>query len=94
MARISWFDDDTDLPVIEEQVHKLESFTAAMADGIISRQELEQQQTSLVKVMKEVEGMLDDSQHTRVTQLLVELSAYNVMRLFHELQNERLRRFQ
>ncbi|MEZ5354925.1 MAG: hypothetical protein R2762_20000 [Bryobacteraceae bacterium] len=94
MARISWFDDDTDLPVIEEQIHKLESFTQAMADGIISRQELEAQQSSLVAVMKEVEGTLDDTQHAKVTQLLIELSAYNVMRLLNELQTERLKRFQ
>ncbi|MEZ5401323.1 MAG: hypothetical protein R2729_16755 [Bryobacteraceae bacterium] len=92
MAKISWF-DDADLPVIDEQVHKLESFTAAMADGVISRQELEQQQEHLVGVMKDVEGLLDEKQHERVTRLLVELSAYNVMRTLHELQAERMRRF-
>ena len=92
MARISWFDDDTDLPVIDEQVQKLESFTQAMADGMISRQELEKQQASLVAVMKDVEGRLSDEQHTKVTRLLMELSAYNIMRLLHELQSQRLQK--
>ena len=87
MARISWFDDKTSLPVIEEQAQKLESFANAMADGVISKQELERQQESLVAVMKQVEGDLNDAQHAKVTRLLVELSAYNIMRLLHELQS-------
>ena len=93
MARISWFDDETDLPVIDEQVHKLESFTAAMADEVVSRQELAAQQESLVRAMKAVESGLSDEQHAQVTRLLIELSAYNIMRLVHELQAERLQHF-
>jgi hypothetical protein len=93
VARISWFDDETDLPVIDEQVHKLESFTAAMADEVVSRQELAAQQESLVRAMKAVESGLSDEQHAQVTRLLIELSAYNIMRLVHELQAERLQHF-
>lgn len=91
MARTSWF-DDADLPVIEEQVQKLESFTDAMADGVIEKQELEQQQDSLIAAMKAVEEDLTDEQHAKVTRLLVELSAYNIMRLLHELHASRLQR--
>jgi len=92
MARVSWFDEKTNLPVIDEQVQKLESFAAAMADGQIEKRELEQQQASLVAVMRDVEGALSDEQHEKVTRLLVEVSAYNVMRLLHELQSERLQK--
>ena len=91
MARTSWF-DDSDLPIIEEQVEKLESFTQAMADGVVDTEELERQQQSLVAAMKAVEAGLDDEQHSKVTRLLVELSAYNVMRLLHELQASRLQK--
>lgn len=91
MARTSWF-DDADLPVIEEQVHKLESFTQAMADGVIEKQELERQQESLVAAMKAVESELTDEQHAKVTRLLVELSAYNIMRLLHEIQMRRVQK--
>jgi hypothetical protein len=93
VARISWFDDKTDLPVIDEQVHKLESFTEAMSDNVVSNKELEAQQEGLVAAMKAVESGLSDEQHEKVTRLLVELSAYNIMRLVHELQAERLRHF-
>jgi hypothetical protein len=91
VARTSWFDDE-DLPVIEEQVHKLESFTQAMADGVIEAAELERQQDALVAVMKQVESSLNDEQHAKVTRLLVEMSAYNIMRLLHELQSRRLQK--
>ena len=39
----------------------------------------------------EVEPLLSDDLHAKVTTVLVELSAYNVMRLLHELQAERAR---
>lgn len=92
MVRISWFDDETHLPLIDEQAQKLEAFTEAMADGVISLQEIEKQQASVVAVMKEVESKLNDEQHAKVSRLLVELSAYNIMRLLHELQSHRLQK--
>jgi hypothetical protein len=92
MPKASWFDDSTDLPVIDEQVAKLESFAAAMADGVIEKHELESQQSTVVETMRTVEGMLSEEQHAAVTRLLVELSAYNVMRTVHQLQADRLQR--
>jgi hypothetical protein len=92
MARIDWFDDKTSVPVIDEQVQKLEGFVQAMADGVIEKAELERQQSSVVRAMKAVQDDLNDAQHEKVTRLLVELSAYNVMRLLHELQQTRLQR--
>ena len=91
MARTSWFDDDSDLPLIDEQVQRLESFTKAMADGVVEEKELSAQQDRLVAAMKDVEGDLDDATHAKVTRLLVELSAYDIMRLLRELQVERAR---
>lgn len=92
MARIDWFDDKKDTPVIDEQVQKLATFVEAMADGIIENAELEKQQSSVVSAMKAVQSELNDTQHEKVTRLLVELSAYNIMRLLHELQQTRLER--
>ncbi|HUQ94388.1 MAG TPA: hypothetical protein VM120_22090 [Bryobacteraceae bacterium] len=89
--RTSWF-DDSDLPVIEEQVQKLDSFADAMADGVIEKRELDKQQESLIVAMKAVEKDLSDDQHAKVTRLLVELSAYNIMRLLHELNSARLQK--
>jgi predicted transcriptional regulator len=91
MARTSWFDDNAKHPVIQEQVQKLESFTSALADGVVSKQEVSRQEQRLMAAMKTVESELSDDLHAKVTTLLVELSAYNVMRLLHELHAERAR---
>ena len=91
MPRASWFDDQAEVPIIQERLEKLESFTSALADGVVSAQELSGQEKRVAAAMKQVEGLLDDNQHASVTTLLVELSAYNVMRLLHELRTERAR---
>jgi hypothetical protein len=89
MTRVSWFDETTNMPVIDEQVRKLTTFVDAMADGVIDDAELDKQQSSVVAAMKAVEGELSDQQHAKVTRLMVELSAYNIMRLLHELHQTR-----
>jgi len=89
MKRVDWFDEKTQLPVIDEQVQKLSSFVDAMADGVIDNAELEKQQSSVIAAMRAVEAELNDEQHAKITRLLVELSAYNIMRLLHELQQTR-----
>ena len=91
MARTSWFDDKAEHPLIHEQIERLESFTSALADGHISKQELGGQEQRLVAAMKALEPDLSDALHARVTTVLVELSAYNVMRLLHELRAEQTR---
>lgn len=91
MARISWFDDKAEHEAIQERVSKLDSFTSALADGVVSKQELSGQEHRLVSAMKTVEAELSDDLHAKVTTVLVELTAYNVMRLLHELQSERNR---
>lgn len=91
MARASWFDERAEHPVIQEQVSKLDSFTSAMADGVVEKNEVNAQEQRLTAAMKHLEPELSDELHTKVTRVLVELTAYNVMRLLHELQAERAR---
>jgi len=92
MVRTSWSDDKTNLPLIDEMVQKLESFTRAMADGVVEKKELEEQQKRLTAAMKAVEGDLSDDLHAKVTRVLVEMTAYNIMQTLHEIQAERVRR--
>jgi hypothetical protein len=91
VSKMSWFDEKAEHPLVQEQVTKLASFTEAMADGIVSKQEVAGQEQRLVAVMKKLEPELSDDLHAKVTTVLVELTAYNVMRLLHELQTERAR---
>ena len=92
MARTNWFDDKSGQPVFQAQVEKLDSFTSALADGEVSKQELASQEQRLVAAMKALEPALNDAQHAQATTVFVELTAYNIMRLLHELQAERVRR--
>jgi hypothetical protein len=84
-SRVGWLDSKSETPVIQEHVERLSSFMEAMADGKITDQELKDQETRLVAVMKKVEPELSDKLHGDVTQLLCELSAYNIMHTLHGL---------
>ena len=91
MAKTSWFDERAEHPTLHERVEKLESFTAAMADGLVDKSELDGQEQRLTAAMKRLEPQLSDELHGQVTSVMIELTAYNVMRLLHELQAERAR---
>ena len=91
MAKTSWFDDRAEHPTLHERVENLESFTAAMADGVVDKKELEGQEQRLTAAMKALEPQLTDDLHAQVTGVMIELTAYNIMRLLHELQTERAR---
>jgi hypothetical protein len=91
MARTSWLDDKAGVPLIQERVRQLESFTNALADGVVTAEELKGQEQRLIAAMKGVEPELSDATHAKLTTVLVEMTAYNVMRLLHELQAEHAR---
>ncbi len=89
MARASWINDESH-PDLDAHVNSLEHFTQSLADGVIDAQELATQEKNLVAAMKAVEGSLSDEQHTKVTKLLAELTAYSVMRTLHEMLQARV----
>lgn len=92
MARINWLDEDTDLPALDEHVQQLEHFTNSLADGVIDAAELAKQNEAVVAAMRAVQDELSDEQHAKVTQLLVELTALNIMTTLHELTAERMKK--
>ena len=87
-TRGSWLDDDGGV-AIDDMARRLETFIAAMADGIISDEEVAEQETRLADIMREVEPMLDDAQHAKVTALLCELTAFDIMQMLHMAQTAR-----
>ncbi len=82
----AWFDEATQTPLIENHARRLDSFLSAMADGEVDEHELQAQEARLVKLMKEVEPQLTPALHDKVTQLLCELTAYDIMHTFHIMQ--------
>ena len=91
-TRINWLDEDTNVPALDEQVAKLQHFTDSMADGIVDVEELSTQNEAVVTAMKAVQDDLSDEQHAKVTTLLAELTALNIMTTFHELAASRIRK--
>lgn len=87
----SWFDEESHRPLIEEQVQRLETFLAAVADGTVDEGELKAQEARLVQAMQKVEPMLDANTHDKVTKLLSELTAYDIMQSMYAMQQARAR---
>ena len=67
MATTSWFDERAEHSTLHERVEKLESFTQAMADGVVNKEELNAQEQRLVSAMKSLEPKLSAELHAQVT---------------------------
>lgn len=90
-GRQQWFDAASHEPLIENYARQLDSFIETMADGIVEDSEIKAQEERLIGLMKEVEPLLDDELHAKVTRLLCELTAYDIMQMLHSLQAARPR---
>jgi hypothetical protein len=88
-GRQKWFDETLHEPLIDSYARQLDSFIQTMADGVVDDGEIKAQEERLIKLMKEVEPLLDDQVHAKVTQLLCELTAYDIMQMLHSLQEAR-----
>ena len=82
-AKTPWFDDKTEAPLLAEYARKLDSFCDAVADGKVTTGELDEQEKRLVTLMKELEPLLSPEAHEKVTQLLCEVTAYDLMQTMH-----------
>jgi len=88
MARQSWLDEAKN-PLIDQYTRQLGAFIETMSDGKVDHVELAAQEKRLVAHMQEIEPQLDDAQHAKVTQLLCDLTAYNIMHVLHSIQEAR-----
>jgi hypothetical protein len=87
--KLSWLDEQAQVPVIDRAARQLDSFVAALADGVVEENEVAAQERRLVKLMREVEPQLKGELHGLVTRLLAELTAYDIMRILHEMHAAR-----
>ena len=88
-GRLSWFDEKTSKPLIDGYARTLESFVSTMADGKVEAKELKAQEKRIIGLMKEVEPLLSDDLHAKVTSLLCELTAYDIMQMLATLDAAR-----
>jgi hypothetical protein len=82
-GKTPWFDDKTDSEMLTEYARKLDSFLDVVADGKVDSKELEAQEKRVVDLMRKVEPLLPPEAHELVTQLLCEVTAYDLMNAMH-----------
>ncbi|HUG92152.1 MAG TPA: hypothetical protein VML55_15030 [Planctomycetaceae bacterium] len=87
--RMSWIDEATQTSLIDDYARRLDSFVQTFADGRVDEEELKAQEGRVTALMREIEPQLDDALHAKVTQLLCELTAYDVMEVFHQVEQAR-----
>jgi hypothetical protein len=92
MPRTHWLDSSTQTPLIDDYARELGPFLDAMADGEVEEKELESFESRLVARLKEVEPMLNDEQHEKVTHLLCEVAAYTILQVLCDLRITKLSR--
>jgi hypothetical protein len=88
-GKSAWFDDEAHATLISDKATQLDSFVNAMADGQVTDVELKSQEERVMKLMKEIEPQLDSKLHARVTELLCELTAYDMMQVLNTMQQTR-----
>lgn len=84
--RMSWLDAEARTPIIDLYAQQLDSFISTIADGKVDETEVQNQEARLVQLMQEIEPQLDDIMHEKITRLLCELTAYDIMQVLHTMQ--------
>ncbi|NDC54547.1 MAG: hypothetical protein EBZ74_09725 [Planctomycetia bacterium] len=82
-SKTPWFDAASDSELLTEYARKLDSFLDVVADGRVDARELEAQEKRVVTLMREVEPLLSPEAHAKVTALLCEVTAYDLMSTLH-----------
>ena len=90
-GKTPWFDDASDSALLAEYARKLDSFLDVVSDGKVDAKELAAQEKRVVTLMKEVEPLLSPEAHEKVTRLLCEVTAYDLMNTLHMAQASRPR---
>jgi len=87
--RLPWIDVLSQTPLIDDHARQLESFMTAMADGRIDEAEVKSQEQRVVALLQEIDPQLDDALYAKVTQLLCELTAYDMMQMLYAMEQAR-----
>lgn len=69
-----WFDPQTNMLLLDEYVTTMSSFQRAMADSVVTNDELESQALHTVDLLKKLEGMLSPEAQEIATDALCELA--------------------
>ncbi len=80
MTRRAWFDAKQGArSTFGSTLPRLESWQKAVEDGIIEPREVEEQRQRLLAMLRELEPLLDDALHERVTRVFEEWTVLSAM---------------
>jgi hypothetical protein len=79
MPRQPWFDPESNRILFNQYIDRLESWMQAMADGVITPDEVDRQAERVAGLLRDLEPKLSDELHAEVTNLLYELAVFNEM---------------
>jgi hypothetical protein len=85
----AWFDAAKHTSLIADKARRTDSFVSAMADGRIDAGEIAAQEGRLVALMAEIEPQLNPQLHSKITELLCELTVYDFMQALASLDQAR-----
>jgi phage portal protein BeeE len=77
--RTGWFDESGGQLLLAQYFDRMESWQRAIADGVITPQEIRAQGERVVALLKEVEGMVTPEQRDALTEAFYEMAVLHAM---------------
>jgi hypothetical protein len=88
LARTSWFDPQSHEPVFSKYMEKMDSWQRALADGVVTPDELRKQADRVADMLRAFEPKLSDKLHEELTKIFYELSVFYGMQRLAELTHQ------
>jgi hypothetical protein len=78
-SRISWFDQEKGPLHLSEYFQRMDSWQQAIADNRITAEEIRDQASRVIALLKEVEPLVNDEEHQVITETLYEMAVLQAM---------------
>jgi hypothetical protein len=78
-SRISWFDQEKGPLYLSEYFQRMDSWQQAIADNRITPEEIRDQASRVIALLKEVEPLVNETEHQVITETLYEMAVLQAM---------------
>jgi hypothetical protein len=78
-SRISWFDQEKGPLYLSEYFQRMDSWQQAIADNKITPEEIRDQASRVIALLKEVEPLVNETEHQVITETLYEMAVLQAM---------------
>lgn len=82
MNRTPWFDEQSG-ELEFGVVSRMASWQAALADGVVTVEELQTQKETVAQLLRVIDARVDDDTHQLITDMLNEVSVLYAMEVFY-----------